>query len=979
MDLAAAYLAAEELISSIPTVTESGRLKSASIYNAVSYLLDDSVSAWYKRVATQDRLPDIESGRIPWEKMFNMLVHVPWIVPVYAKTGGIDMVVNRKLHLFSAPTYLLKEVPWGDQALMFGWRGGPPYKGLQCVGLVICPYTITLDEPRLDFTASSTRREVYSNARSSLLEMGATNTRNMPCAGIVRASNVTLCPIGMNRLLSIWRLNTQGALYNPSPIQRWIGLQIPDDKWEYDEKFFTPIVIGKWSNEIEAQLAVEALFFQVATLSTWNYIQGSLDLRSDPLSMVFKPTTLPSEYKSLRRIIPLAIRASAKKREKNAFDGDVGFILHSLLKVIRSKKIHLPRKTLGIVEAVRLFMIDSDIRRKTINDLSAVKSSAKFDPKRVKRLRGIIETIRMVASLNERKKLLEKLRAELMLKDHFYWDIESGIRLMCEHEMSVITDLTRGISDPDAIVQKFSRTSLSGIDAEVSSPAILECKYCGQDLGTIWLVNVTSPDEEEYARQIEGSYLDSDIGIIIGKLLSSQAIQTKVLPSDITKVVDAVINGPLGAEFAKMAKGSTRDRPIKERFLTLAAIVSVLLAIEKSNGPLTFNIPALEALMSKEYIDILQKVGLLPKTAVQRMIEYWPKTLSKHLPNPQTTIRNAIAEMTGTGDSAALLEIYQSSTAYPVNMKIGQNLSDIDHNKVKSPSAKLYIEEMKMVGLIKPDQLKFYSIKRFNYTPKEPRLYVPKSVPPIIRSSEAGRASEEDAEESFAEAISSICPELILRPISGNAFYKSRKIDESDTPQIYANTIKLGSHTITSSNGKRFCKFCLIPFGYRYDKSYYTKYRKAIESIEKRSFAKAFECSVHTKPKPVEKADIKLDASLDKELQSEFSHKFGWSLGPDRSILTELSRILSAIGYQGIAIMFASELSKTVERVHNISKNESIKHDNHSSEPTSTLLTKLILTGWNLFMKWMLKQKDDLAIRTLNRFRSIRALEDGTK
>jgi hypothetical protein len=1029
MDLAAAYLAAEELISSIPTDTEAGRIKAISIYNAAAHLLDDAVGAWYKRVSISDRLVGVEKGRLSWERQFGLLMRVPWIVPIYAQSGGIDVHISRRLHTFSAPNHLLKEkgVGWNDPALMSGWRGGPPRKGLQCVGMAICMYTIALDEPRLDLMSSSSMRDVYGSARSSLLEMGAAHTRNIPYAGIIRASNMPICPIGMNRLGSDWNLNIQGAMYHSSPLQRWIGK--PVYHRENGSVFFDlePVIIAKWSNEYEAQMEVESIFFQVATMRTWNYLLESLDLKSDPLPKVFPVMPISSPYLEMQHVLPIVKRFATKNREANLNNGTIGFILHSLAKAITTKKIRLPKRVNGVIRAMRLFFVNSSIRNKTLADLVTIKTSAKYNPSRIGKLRRMTEAIKMLASLNDRKRILEKLRAELTFRDHFYWDKESGIRVFCEHELAALSNLAHGVSDPDAIVQKFSSGTTGASDLSVTRPTILECKYCGQDLGTIWLVNISSPEEIEYARQVEGTYLDTDIGAIVGRLLSNQSLQTKLLPSDITRIIDTVVSNPLGAEFNKIAKGGASDRPIKEQFLTLAATISVLHALEQSGAQLSLNLTSLDALLSKEYIDLLQKIGLLPRIAIQRMLDYWPKTLSRHLPNPQDTIRNAVIEVTGSKDDAVLGQLYQSALAFPVTMKVGQHLSDINIEKLKSASAKIYVTELRRTS--PPEHLEFYRIQGFNKTAREPRIYTPKSVVPVIRSADIGKAKSEGSEESFAETVMNICPELLLHPMEGKQFYEAKeKMSDKDIVQpvalpsdstdeskeepaikgsgrsnrsvrpirpvrsnrsvrpirpvrstgssenrsasgIYSTLVSLETHLfISKGEQSKVCKWCSIPSDHQYNKDYYAKYRKAVEDLEKKAITSFFECSM-AKKGPSEapgKVSVKLDSTLNKSLHQEFSRRFDWALGPDPSILLELSNIIAAIGYYQLSRLFSSELSEAV-KVDKIDK----KAGSHLSD--------IIITAWNVFMEWMLKQKDEVAHRTLNRFKAIRALKASVK
>lgn len=1160
MDLSAAYLAAEELISSIPTNNESGRIKAITIYNAASYLLDDAVSAWYKRVATADRFPapsrdeaGARIGRIPWEQQFALLTRVPWIVPIYthvsqrrasadtssADTSSsgetsnfFDVPIRRKVHLRGTPTYLLKEG---------GWRGGVPYPGLRCVGLAMSPISLSHDEPRLDFTAPSTMRDVYSNARSSLIESGATHTRNIPYAGIIHASNIMLCPIGMNRLGSEWCLNVQGAFYHSTPISRWAD---PYTDWFEALKDFAPhisrpIVLAMWDRprsevpafgmELEAQMAIESVFYQIATMRDWNYLHESIDLRSDPLPRNFPVSSQPAEYKSLAKILPLVVHSPTKGRAIVRLNGEIGFILHSLYKVMKSRKVSLPRRVRGVMKALRILFSDADSSRdaspsrgaspsresaastrskreaakvggevmsKVVSDLRSIKSTTLYNPSRIKKLRQMVETIKILASLVERKKVLDRLRAELTFHDHFYNDKETGVRAFCEHEIEVLHNLTRGVMDIDEIVQKFSSSARAqgSYDMSIAMPNVLECKYCGQDLGTIWLVNVSSPEEIEYAQQIEGTFLDTEIGGFIAKLYASQSIQTKAMPSEVTRIVDAISNIPLGIEYLKMQKANVRDRYSKEKFLALAATVSLLNALQQSGAPIVFDMSSLDALLAKEYIDLLQKVGLLPKDAIKRMLEYWPKTLSRHLPNPSAIIRNAVIELSGVEGDTVLGRFYTSAVAYPVTMKVGQTIADpntdprperIKADKLRSASTKTYMDEMRRTTPIDPrseharvdlraglgaktdphtrSAMALYRVPMLSTWRNDPRIYFPKGVQKVSRTSEIGEVHIEDREAAFSQTIMSVCPELLLHPMEGKKFYEliaasgrmssifalapatsapatsapATSVPETETKTetapvsepasalmlvpsaqvseeahfggarttmhaasrvtpltgIHAAKVSLEAHVFSrpswsadprseharvsgSDNARekdtrRKCLLCGIASDLVYDTAYYNKYHAVVEALEKgtstsETKAEPFECIAPTAradPRSEKSGEMKLDALPDKNLTQVFARKFGWSIGPDTSIVPELISIVSSIGHYRLSRILSDEWAEAA----------SLQEEKYVRK-VSSALASLINTAWNVFMTWILKQREELATRTLNRLRAIRAL-----
>lgn len=933
MDLTGLYLSAEELISGIPTGTEGGRIKAITIYNAAGYLLDDAVGAWYKRMSAADRFQVETEERIPWEKMLFLLTRVPWIVPVYS-TEGIEMTIRRKMYLYYSPTHVvLSREDWSPEAIRKGWRRGTPNQNSKLAGFVLSDEGIMLDEPILDFLSPITMRDTYGNARSSILEMGATHTRNLPYAGIIRSPNIPLCGIGMNRLSSDWTINMQGSTLRPSPIRSWIGRTGPVRL--YSIKEYNPVVFARWRNATEAQQIVESLFYQVATLPSWLYLHESLNMRSDPLPRSFP--IVPLREPILRPSKKTDVTTVTKNRATNSLNMIISLLLHSLSKALAPKGG-------PVVSMMRRFLSNKSVMDRTLSDLSSVKSSGRYDPRRVRMLRMLSDAISIFISLDDRKKSLTKLKSELTYRDHFYWDKETGIRMFCEHEVATLENLSKGVVDADAIVDKYSiQARISGDnDLLNETPNVLECKYCHSDLGTIWLVNSSDPGVGPF---VQGTFLDTEIGSFIIKLLSTQSLQTHAQPSSITRIVNTISSIAMGAEFRKLAKGNVREKNARETFLSIACTVTVLNVLMQNGAPIHLNNIALEAMLSKEYIDTLQKIGLLPKAAVLFMLDYWPKTLSRYFANAKDLIRNSVIELTGIEEDKLLASFYRSAIAYPVTCgRKTIDLSSIDPaaiSKLAQP-VRLYVAIVTRSTPIEKEKRKSFRPHPLVTTDRDPRLYIPRSVTPIVRSASIGKVESEDVREAFTETIVNICPELLLHPISGKDFYSSDVL-------IYApQKVHLEAH---SFRGAKSCSRCSIESNLVVGDTYYTKYRRVVEDLEKATPKYSTSCGQvgNRKGRDVSAVatPLKIDTSLDRDSAKEFNKRFGWGVGPVTSIISELIHIVSAIGHYRLGELI--EATKEKER------------------------SNLITTAWNIFMQWTLKQKEDVATRTMFRLRSIHA------
>jgi len=953
MDYTASYLTAEELISDIPLGSESGRIRAITIYNAASYLLDDAVGAWYKRLLASDRFPsDAAGARLPWERMLFLVTRVPWIVPIYSTGEGIDLQIKRKLHLYYVPTHLIEKKSRGPSS-DYGWRYGPPSPDMKLVGLAINIPGIAMDGPRLDFLSPSTMREVYGNARSSLMEMGATHTRNLPYAGFIRSPNMLLCPIGMNRLGSDWLLNVQGSIYHPSPIHRWLGRLVYNRKTMSVSKGLEPILLAGWTNAVDAQFAVEAIFYQIATMVSWTYLHQSIDLRSDPLPMTFPVSPVGDPFARLRRLLPLVVRAATKSRSDCAHDAMISFLLHSLEKVIKSKKIHLPKRIRGVEEAIRLFLTDEGIRKKVLADLAGVKSSAKYDPARVRKIRNLTEEVRIFVSLDDRKRALKRLKAELVFRDHFYWDKETDVRVLCEHEVALLENLSNGIVDPDAVVDKYSDQAriVGDNDSLSNKPNILECKYCREDLGSVWLTTSSLGDDSStfVKKAVEGSFLDTEVGSFIIRLLSNQSLQTNAQPSTVTRIVHSISSIVMGAEYMKLSKSNARDRQLREMFLSLAATVSILNVLMQNGAPIGLNFSALEALLSKEYIETLQKLGLLPKSAIKFMLDYWPKTLSHYFANVKGTIHNAVIELSGLEMDKLLPQLYQRSLAYPVGLK---SLRQADATKLATPSAKAYAVFVVRSTPLDRGKRRLFRPLALSSAQRDPRIYFPRPIVPIIRSAKIGKVESEATKESFGESVANVCPELLLHPVSGKEFY-DRVSKERGVPilGIAAEKVSLESHLF--SKERHACVWCAIESNLSVSDAYYAKYHRVIEDLEKNIPKYDFSCaggkSMATKKKDDEgtTAATTIDTAINRDVAREFSRRFGWSIGPVSSITKELTYIVMAIGHYRLGQLLFDDKSKGQ--------------------------SSLLVTAWNIFMTWALKQKEEIALRSIFRLRAIHA------
>lgn len=528
----------------------------------------------------------------------------------------------------------------------------------------------------------------------------------------------------------------------------------------------------------------------------------------------------------------------------------------------------------------------------------------------------------------------------------------------------------------------------------------MECRYCHADLGTVWLVNASPLDDTEFITQFQTNYLETDIGRVVIRLMASQALQTQLTPGDISRIVSSILAIPLAAEVKRVASGAdagAASRLTRERFLTLSATISVLHALSLGGAPLLLDQSALEALLAKEYLDLLQHAGLLPSASIQVMYDLWPKTLVHHLPNAAAAIANSVKEIGGAKEEALLARFYALSLAYPITLRRDVGLSTAlatatTRQPVKTrDSAARYAAALVSAPIAAAKRQLPAAAQRvaaLNPSRMEPKLAVPARVPPLVRITDIGRAQLADPEEAFAETVLNVCPELLLHPQPGSAIFASGRDHAKDggvsgdaSAGIYAERVSLGSHRFAAAtmakpakpsakppakseasavseaseasavSEERHCIWCGIAQSMQVKPEYYTRYHRVIEELETKSAA-FFDCTVTSSPtaapaakqEPVQSRDV---ASI----QREFSKRFEWYAGLDLRIIGELASIVSSIGFYDLGLALRRATSADVKPL--------------ASETT---------TAWHIFMSWALRQKEELARRTVERLRAARAI-----
>jgi len=946
MELAAAYLAAEELISSIPTDTESGRLRRAAIYNGAAFFLDYAISAWYKRIAIEDRLPVYNEEEPVWRQRLALLTKIPWVVPIYARTEGIRFQLSRSLQARRSPNYLMWETSpppsEGDQPTLDTFRYGPPLDEWNCIGIAFNVHSLATDEPKADLTSDTSMRDVYGNARTSLMEMGAKHARNIPKAGIIFSPFVEICPGSMNRFSSEWAHMVQCALYHPSPLQRWTGLRV-------GSKITATIVLATWKNEKGAAAEVEGLFYQLSTMVSWVYLLGCLDLRSASIPTPFPVTPAEREVQELMKVVVRAQREHrpTRSRSLNRSVAVTSFIAWAIFEAMQSERKRVPSGVPGTQRGIHLMLSVPKFKASVLDRLKSIKAIASYNPGRIRMLQEMARTIAIVSSLSERKRILVKLRSELVARNHFFWDKRAPVRIFCEHEMERLSMLSTGGVNEEELIREYSsdsRNALAGMAGlPILAPTLVECKYCGADLGTNWLVTIGNEEDIENVQRVEGTYLDDDAGLILSKLLTSRSVETRLLPTDMLRVIKHIIQVPLGVENRKLSKTNPPDKGIKEQFLLLAAIITVIDVLSSNGAPIKVNRVALEAHISKEYIDMLQKLGILPVDAIGRMMKYWSATLVKHIANPEALIKNSVLELAGVKEDKFLALFYATAMAFPLRLpKPDTPLSEA--LPIKVPSRRQYLlDQLSTAPAVDSNERIFLlRLPPVIATKRDPHVRLPPKTSLVIRSASVGTVDTTITREQFEEAVMYICPEILLHPITTPHGFPD---GDDESAALFAPSILLVPHRF---DGGKTCKWCRIDKSYDFDDAYFNRYGGAVQKEWIAAIpSEKMTCKISEPYAPIKV--VELTASIDKELHRRFSSKFGWYTGPDYRFARELAFIAVGIGYYKIGAALLRFCCPTEE------------------------CWKIITTAWNLFMQWGLEQKDGLTERTLDRLRSVLA------
>ena len=899
-ELSSIYIAVAEEIGNLP---RRERQQANIIYNAACYALDYHIRAWYKSPNGIDRCVDDSSdtsggggeggvksrcGGDPLTRLFQ----VPWLLPILSREDGIDVTFKRELQAHILPNYILL-----DEGRLVR-RHGNPSSTLKCVGFGFCAVNLATDQELLDMTKDAHLREIYSDAQVAFLEMGAKHTRNIPRAGIVFPSPHELTLTSRDRMASVWKSTIQGGLFRPSAIYRWIQRYdthhlfkaLEDIHFSTDD--ILPIVT--WKSIEEAKQWIDVLYYQISSLVSYSYL---LDKPGGTIRSMPPITPCPPPINKPFPLNLITVHHPSRCRGEGVTLLAYTYIYPFLKTIIKNK---------GPIERMKLFLSSSDVRSQVIKAVRRSQPS-QYDPKRARYLQRLAHRIRSMSSLSERERSLVSLRKELVFKNHRYIDKVTSSPMFCEHELDALKRISIGEDDPQPILDKYALDPNHTVFT-IFSPTIIECKYCGMDLGSNWLVG----------KESESTYQSAELNIIFDRLLSSKSIVIQhTTPSHLYQIVERIIKPPLAFEAKRMTSSS--DRVEKMTFYHLAAIVASINTLSSAGAPVRVDKNALEAHLSKEYVAVLQRLGLVATNAIERILSYWDKVMVKQLSSPASLIENSVLDIIGTREDNVLLDFYTTALKSPLRSK-----EPWDKMKPTKPSLKRYLNSILSTELPPHGRRKPHA-----YTKRNPHIRVDKMIQPSRHTYAFTRPSSMGS-EGVALAVKFICPELLIHPKKGDTI---------------GPPISFGPHDFVASSGNRSsiegktCSRCHIPSDYSVTPAYLSKYKKVVETewlLAKPAPMPSCRSPRQTKiiggPVPtIEKMDMKL--------HQRFSHTHGWQGELRSNDLNELIYLVAGIGFYRLA------------------------RDIQSGK------INLLPTAWNRFMTWALGETKEVVSDILHRFR----------
>ena len=961
---------------------------------------------------------------IEWKEQLAAILKVPWLVPICSShTDGLAIDVSREIQLTRCATFLhvgegkekdLSLVDSTNNVKGISWMYGKPLKSSRLIGIAFSAYSLAVDEEIQDFVRSDTRRAVYSSACSAILEMGATHVRNVPFAGFIHSSGLHLCLKGMGKVTSEWRVLIRGGLYRSSPIQRWLRVSVHTDSMSYPEHV-KPRVLALWFDEKQAIPLIESIYFQIAGLSTWNYFLSQLSLAVEKIESPVVPVVPDTLIAKLVRFLieknPMAIASREGKRlhphqptlyrQLYPYIGIVSSMIRSAIKP--SNRI----ATIG--DAVEKLLTDSSFRKEVVKRISSLKDTKAYNPRRMRWLLNLIERARNADSIKRRRKLFSRLKRELVLKEHTYYDKDYKTRITCEHVIHELHLLSTGYSaeeTKDEVIRKYaidptlSIAASSGI--ELLTPTLVVCKYCGARIESIWMID-GGEEYDETPIQVEKVYLEDEVGMMLNKMLGVKAIITSLSPVDLTNVINSLIRGPLASQQKKLGKISADKKIAKQKYLLIAAVISLLNELSIYKADITIDKDVMETHIMKEYVHIFEAVGII-EGIVDKVIGYWPDTLAAYYPKSSRLIQNAVAELQGAEENEVLRMEYNKRLLLPLHYYLPKDIN-----------WKEGILYSKLVPLVKDHELKNFVMLLLDYRPilTSPRFSV--MPPPIKRAltdlptyhtpskktkqqilyvREATKT--QITRDQFIHAIMAICPQLLIKPLT-----------RSSSSLTYYDEIRLGPHLFRmpkqegggggdydpeeeeeeegdiiegqmpikdvedadiaiiteeepeatddfeqahlrapTSKVKAKCAYCGLQGNYSFGSDYFERYKDIVE--KKWLHAPPITYKAY-KLRYLESIDVrsikyrgKLSSTVEKDLLRKFEAKYEWRSKPSIALSEVLGYSLYSIGEPGLGRIL---LGKNVRNEH-------------------------IITAWNYFLRWSITQKETVVKRMLHWFRS---------
>jgi hypothetical protein len=606
---------------------------------------------------------------------------------------------------------------------------------------------------------------------------------------------------------------------------------------------------GEEASTGELLWSFRSLHWNLSQSFSISYLLSEIILENSGSTSSYPPTLLPSL--PLRPISPRSITSAKQEAMENG-----------LMAALLIRRIAIPRdpnvaeRTKGLVSILSPSsynaILASYIKDKPKWSALIRETFTKPDPVDLARFNRLIRLVSRIRSMNDlsvREKALSSIKVDVVFdEDSHQYFTPDGIAILCEHTMDELTRLVMGeVSFSGVIAGKYAAeghedisnkgnkvglkgerdTNKSIGDESIDdTPLILTCRYCGMDLGSDWLVagGMGGEGEGDAGEMLASTrrYLDDSVGIIISKMIGTKSVSTTIAPVLLIKSVYALIGLGLNGEIGKLKPSETRNSRV--RFLELAAAISSLSILAKAGAPIVINTTALESHITKEYLLVFQDLGFAPKMVMPRMIDFWPSALSKYFPHPDKIITEVMYSIGGLQKDTVLLEMVRSILERPLAAAFGEE----EKERYRSTLPLLSQSRSDENGPSISAMMGPYNIRpSFKVTPPFHRDSLLRMIDGLrgasrgarrlSRSIVSGSSGEREGKGTdmpsettrlaIVEAVSVICPDLLLHPLSSVQWGEEAVEVEELSDHVFSPSIQYGPHAWVDG-GERRCERC---------------------------------------------------------------------------------------------------------------------------------------------------------------------------